>query len=657
MASASAVRVDILGPLRLERDGEPVELSGGRLRALLTRLALDAGRPVTTSALVDAVWDNDLPSDEQHALQSLVSRLRRSVGDVLEATPGGYRLAVAPDAVDAARFERLVAEGRPREALALWRGPSGIPQLEEARLRALLVLDDATLPELEAAVAEHPLNEKLAARYITALAAAGRQADALSAYEHVRVRLDEELGALPSPELAEAHLAVLKVPVRRTSNLRAPVTSFVGREPDLQRIDELLATARLVTLVGPGGAGKTRLAGEALARWVDRVDGGVWMVELAPVTAEVEIVPAALAALGLREGAVLDRPGATLRDGLERLIDALIDRDTILFLDNCEHLIAAAAAVADTLLAACPGLRIVATSREPLAIAGENLVPVTPLADDPAVELFLDRARAVSPGFASTPAVAEICRRLDGLPLAIELAAARLRTMPVEQIAARLDDRFRLLTGGSRAALPRHRTLRAVVDWSWGLLDEDERVLARRLAVFQAGATEESAAAVCGVDDALDGLTALAERSLRSARTALSHARDDPRVRAGETRGGGRGGGHALGARAMVRRARRSGRTAAARLRAARLVPPPAGREGRRDRRSALVGRLRRPARRPAPRGRSDLVLGALGLAGGGDGLDLLRARRARRDRPDRPADRRGHHAARGGDAEPGRGR
>ncbi len=307
---------------------------------------------------------------------------------------------------------------------------------------------------------------------------------------------------------------MLKVPVRRASNLRAPVTSFVGREPDLERIDELLATARLVTLVGPGGAGKTRLAGEALARWVDRVDGGVWMVELAPVTAEVEIVPAALAALGLREGAVLDRPGATLRDGLERLIDALFDRDTILFLDNCEHLIGAAAALADTLLGACPGLRIVATSREPLAIAGENLVPVTPLGDDPAVELFLDRARAVSPGFALTPAVAEICRRLDGLPLAIELAAARLRTMPVEQIAARLDDRFRLLTGGSRAALPRHRTLRAVVDWSWGLLDSDERVLARRLAVFQAGATEESAAAVCGVDDALDGLTALAERSL-----------------------------------------------------------------------------------------------------------------------------------------------
>ncbi len=234
VASTSAVRVDILGPLRLERDGEPVELSGGRLRALLTRLALDAGRPVTTSALADAVWDNDLPSDEQHALQSLVSRLRRSVGDVLEATPGGYRLAVAPDAVDAARFERLVAEGRPREALALWRGASGIAALEEARLRALLALDDATLPELEAAVAEHPLNEKLAARHIAALAAAGRQADALSAYEHVRIRLDEELGALPSPELAEAHLAVLKVPVRRTSNLRAPVTSFVGREADLR---------------------------------------------------------------------------------------------------------------------------------------------------------------------------------------------------------------------------------------------------------------------------------------------------------------------------------------------------------------------------------------------------------------------------------------
>ncbi len=434
------------------------------------------------------------------------------MGDALEAAPGGYRLAAD---VDLQRFNALLEEGHAREALALWRGPSGIPALEEARLEALLALPDATLGELETAAAEHPLNEKLAARYIEALAAAGRQADALSAYERIRTRLDEELGALPSGELAAAHMSVLKAPTRRTSNLRAPVTSFVGREADLERIDSLLQTARLVTLVGPGGAGKTRLTGEALSRWVDRVKDGVWMVELAPVTADVEVVPAALAALGLRERALIEKPGgAPPAGGLERLVDALIDRETIIALDNCEHLIEAAAALADTLLAQCPGLRIVATSREPLAIAGENLVPVSPLAEKSAEQLFFDRARAASPGFVMTDEVGEICRRLDGLPLAIELAAARLRTMSVQQLAVRLDDRFRLLTGGSRAALPRHRTLRAVVDWSWGLLAEDERVLARRLGVFQAGATEESAAAVCGVEDALDGLTALAERSL-----------------------------------------------------------------------------------------------------------------------------------------------
>ncbi|HET6549718.1 MAG TPA: BTAD domain-containing putative transcriptional regulator [Solirubrobacter sp.] len=518
----------------MERDGRAIEVAGARLQALLARLALDAGRPVPAGALADAVWGADLPADEQHALQSLVSRLRRALTDpgAIAPAPGGYRLALDPDAVDAHRFARLAGEGaaalragdRPtaaallREALALWSGP--FPPLEDARIAALADLAEAdggagVLAELEAAVAAHPLHERLAARHIAALYAAGRQADALAAYERVRERLADELGAAPSPELQAAHLAVLRGddarPARRASNLRAPVTSFVGREQEIERIGALLGYTRLVTLVGPGGAGKTRLASEALARWVDRVPGGVWMVELAPLTAEVELVPAVLAALGLRETALLERQP---RDGLARLVDALADREAILALDNCEHVIAGAAQLADRLLGACPDLRIVATSREPLAIAGENLVPVAPLEDDPAVRLFADRAAAASPGFVVDGYAREICRRLDGLPLAIELAAARLRTLPVEQLAARLDDRFRLLTGGSRAALPRHRTLRAVVDWSWGLLDEPERRLARRLAVFSSGATEDSAAAVCDVPDAFDGLAALADRSL-----------------------------------------------------------------------------------------------------------------------------------------------
>jgi predicted ATPase/DNA-binding SARP family transcriptional activator len=556
------VIVRILGPL--EVDGAAV--GGGRLRALLARLALDAGRPVTAGALVDAVWDTELPADQTHSLQSLVSRLRRALGDAeaVAQVPGGYVLSAE---VDAHRFEKLAAEGAAepspersaqllREALALWRGPaladltdyrfalSAATRLEDLRLSALADRIDADLQlgrgdrlvhELEGLSAEHPLNERLAAQLISALYAAGRQADALAAYERVRVRLNEELGVPPSPELQAAHLAVLRGDPRpeapkssARTNLPAPVTSFVGREREIAHIGELLERSRLVTLVGPGGAGKTRLAREAVARWVDRVADGVWMVELAPVTAEVEIVPSVLGVFGVREASISDKPRPA-RDTLERLLDILGDREAILVLDNCEHLIAPVAELAETLLAACPRLRVVATSREALAIAGESLAPVPPLglpaegasAEEalahPAIRLFADRAAAALPGFAvdaeTVGPTIEICRRLDGLPLALELAAARLRSLPLTDLAARLDDRFRLLTGGSRTALARHRTLRAVVDWSWELLPEEERRLARRLAVFPAGATVESASAVFGAD-AFDGLVALVDRSL-----------------------------------------------------------------------------------------------------------------------------------------------
>ncbi len=560
--------VGLLGPLEVESGGQRVTVGGGRLRALLARLALDAGRPVTTGRLVDAVWEDDLPADHVHALQSLISRLRRSLGDaeLVAPAPGGYRLAVE---VDADRFERLAAEGSAalaggdperaarvlREALALWRGPAladladyrfaaaAAARLDDLRVSALtdriaadlaLGAGDRLVGELETLTSEQPLNERLAAQLLAALYAGGRQADALAAYERVRMRLADELGVPPSPELQAAHLAVLRgepapaAPPKSAarSNLPAPVTSFVGREREIEQIGELLGRSRLVTLVGPGGAGKTRLAREAVAGWVDRVADGVWMVELAPVTADVEVVPAVLGSLGLRDAALSDRPLAA-RDGLARLLDVLGEREAILVLDNCEHLIAAVAELADRLLGACPRLRIVATSREALAIAGESLAPVPPLglpasgasAEEaiahPAVELFADRAAAAQPGFAvdgaTVASVVEICRRLDGLPLALELAAARLRSLPLGELAERLDDRFRLLTGGSRTALPRHRTLRAVVDWSWELLSEDERRLARRLAVFGAGATVESAAAVGGD---FDGLAALVDRSL-----------------------------------------------------------------------------------------------------------------------------------------------
>ncbi len=571
------MRVAILGPLETDAG----ELGGGRLRALLARLTLDAGRVVSASALADAVWDDEQPADGLHALQSLVSRLRRSLGDgaLVEQGAGGYRLAVEPDAVDAVRFERLAAEGSAalhageheraaailRDALALWRGPAlaGVAEerrfaataaarLEDLRLTATADRIDADLAlgrvpdvvsELETLVARHPLHERLAAQHVAALYATGRQSDALAAYERVRARLDDELGVTPSRYLLDAHMAVVSgngaaaAPRPRRSNLRATLTSFVGRGEERERIGRLLARHRLVTLVGPGGAGKTRLACELAAGLVGTVAGGVWLVELAPLSDGDSLVPALLAVLGSREANLLLEPTAPggARDGFERLVDALEARDTLLVMDNCEHLVAAAAALVDRLLAHCPRLRVVATSREPLGIDGEHLAIVPPLGlpeggmvpaaalEHPSVQLFADRAAAASAGFAvdegSVEAVIEICRRLDGLPLAIELAAARLRSLPVTQVAARLDDRFRLLTGGSRTALERQRTLRAVVDWSWDLLTEPERLLAQRVAVFPAGITPETAAAVCsgdGVpeDDVLDLLGALVDRSL-----------------------------------------------------------------------------------------------------------------------------------------------
>lgn len=606
------MQVGLLGALEVRRGGEVVPLAGGRIRTLLARLALDAGREVGRDALIDAIWDDAPPGDAGHALQALVSRLRRALapGDWIGSGPLGYALTIEPEAVDALLFEALALKGAGalragdhadalpllREALELWRGPAlgelaggarfardAAARLDDLRLAATADRIEAELAvgagtgaaglvaELDRLVVDHPLNERLAAHRLRALAAAGRSADALEAYEQLRRRLDDELGAVPSAELVAAQLAVVDgsaaagatgngngsggatveaapngsgsvdaPPAPRRTNLRYGVTSFVGRDEELARLDELLTDHRLVTLIGPGGAGKTRLAGEVAAGQADRARGGVWMAELASITDPADLAASVLGTLGMREARLV--PGNTVTgtsepsgDPVDHLVDVLATRDAVLVLDNCEHLITAAAVLADELLARCARLRIVATSREPLGIHGEHLVQVPPLGMPPdgatatealefaAVRLFADRAAAASPSFtvddATVGGVVEICRRLDGQPLAIELAAARLRSMTVDQIAERLDDRFRLLTGGSRAALPRQRTLRAVVDWSWDLLTDPERILARRMAIFPAGVTLESAEAVCGgggVDpyDVADLITALVDRSL-----------------------------------------------------------------------------------------------------------------------------------------------
>ncbi|MEU6588017.1 BTAD domain-containing putative transcriptional regulator [Streptomyces sp. NPDC046881] len=536
------MRFGILGPTEIHTgDGTPVDPGGPRPRALLGLLLLDAGRPVPVERLLDGLYGAEPPAGALGALQSQISRLRRRLAPHtgIDAVPAGYTLAVDPDTVDAHRFARLAAEGRTaltagdharaaallRDALALWRGPA-LPDLPDAHadrarleeLRLAVVQDriEAELgtgggpelvPELRTLLREQPLDERLYGQLMRALHAAGRPAEALAVFEEARRTLADELGTDPSPTLSALHLRLLRdgtdAPAR--PRLPAQLTRFVGRDAELARIDRALAGSRLVTLTGPGGVGKTRLALEAARA---RTGADVCLVELAPLADGAGIPSAVLAALGVRDGF---RSPAT--DALDRLLEALADREVLLVLDNCEHLVEAAARTAALLLGACPGVRVLATSRETLGITGEVLVPVPPLPEEPAVRLLLDRARAVRPGFDGHARVPEICRALDGLPLAIELAAARLRTLSVDELADRLHDRFRVLARGDRAKAPRHRTLRAVVEWSWELLDAGERDLASRLTVFAGGATLDAVAAVCGVPYPEDPLASLVEKS------------------------------------------------------------------------------------------------------------------------------------------------
>jgi predicted ATPase len=618
------VQIGMLGPFEVgSDDGAPADVPGARLRALLAALALRPGHVVPKASLVDWIWGEDPPADAANALQRLVSRLRKALPDAsIDGHTDGYLLNVAPDAVDVVRFERLLTTARASagdaarraellgEALRLWRGApmadigladsgafnAAAGRLAELRLAAAEERADAELglgrgadlvTELTDLAAAHPVRERLAAALMRALVAAGRPSEALLTYERTRESLAEALGVDPSPELSALHVALLRGELgqpaqSRDTNLRAELTSFVGRDADVAGVARLLKARRLVTVLGPGGAGKTRLATETARTMLPGLPDGAWLVDLAPVAPSTDsgagssgtgssgggssgggssggdVAQAALTALGLRDAALGAAPSAAPAD---RFIGAVRDRDALLILDNCEHVIEAAAAFAHRVLGECRRLRILATSREPLGITGEALWLVEPLtlpaadagpaevAASPAVALLRDRAGAVRKDLGgderTLATLARVCRALDGLPLAIELAAARLRTMSVEQLAARLDDRFRLLTSGSRTALPRHKTLRAVVDWSWELLSEPERAVARRLAVFAGGASLEAAERVCAdnpdapapdavgsvavgsdavgsvaPEDVLDLLTALTEKSLLAASEA-----------------------------------------------------------------------------------------------------------------------------------------
>ncbi len=526
----------ILGPLAVD----DLALGGARQRALLAVLLLHANEAVSADRLVVALWGEDAPPTAVKALQVAVSRLRHELGaaDVVETTPAGYRVRVAAGELDLDRFERAAAAGREslaaglparaaeqlREALAEWRGPAlaglegvsfaaaEIARLQEQRLDALEMRLEADLAtgrhaelaaELRALVAEHPWRERLHAHLMLALYRTGRQAEALEAYAAARAALVEQLGIEPGPELRDLQIAILAHDPRlappgvtRAPALPAAPTVLFGRADDLDRLSEQLRASRLVTIVGPGGVGKTTLALAAAHELEPERADGARFVRLAAVADPGELEGAIERALAVSEG------------GLRRY---LAGRDLLLALDNFEQLVSGAPLVGE-LLAAAPRLTVLITSREATRIAAERVFPLAPLASEDAIDLFAERVRAREPDFELDDSVPEICERLDGLPLAVELAAARIGLLSAAELAARLDHALPVLTGGARDAPERQQTLRATIDWSYELLDAAEREAFARFAVFAGGATVAAAEAITGAG--LDTLQSLVDKQL-----------------------------------------------------------------------------------------------------------------------------------------------
>lgn len=569
------MRVWLFGELRVDVADVPVAVRGIKQRTLLAALALTPGQPVSAERLIGVLWRDAPVAHPGNALQAQIGQLRRTVGTaVVRTTVGaGYALDVAPDDVDVVRFEQGVTSGRRLaadgdaerasrvlgDALALRTAEplaefafagfadEARARLDELMLTAVEVRAGASLElgrhaelvgDLQAWCRLHPLRERLLELLMIALYRSGRQSEALGVYSKGRARLRDELGVDPGPALQELEMLVLghdpslaaatpttpapePPPTGPRGNLRERLTSFVGRGPELKHLRDAVHRSRLVTLIGPGGTGKTRLAIEVAAALDPDLADGAWLVELAGLTEADGVASAVAGALGAAAAAMPapQLPGSTV----ELLVRHLAGRSLLVVLDNCEHVIEQAAELVHALLTALPGLRIVATSREPLGVPGEVLQPVDGLPTWAAVELFVDRARTVRAGFTaddeSRVLINQICTRLDGSPLAVELAAARLRGLTLAMVAARLDDRFRLLTGGARTSLPRHQTLRAVVDWSYDLLSEGERLLFARLSVFTGGCELDAVEAVCGdeavpSEEILTVLTRLVDKSL-----------------------------------------------------------------------------------------------------------------------------------------------
>jgi predicted ATPase/DNA-binding SARP family transcriptional activator len=572
------VQLALLGPLEVTSGQGRVVLSAPKEQAVLEMLALRPGRPVPAELLCEGLWGQNAPPTAAKALHTYIAHLRRALSPgCIVTVSGAYLLQIGPGAVDAARFEQAVHEARQlseagdhrlaafvlQEGLGLWRGrpcpeltehswaTAETARLEELRREAeeelaelrLAIGDDAHwVSELELAVAAEPLRERRWAQLMLAYYRAGRQADALRAFARLRSTLAEDLGVSPSadlvaleqkvllqsPELGERPLstqaAAGPAPPLGGAPLQKPTSSFVGRAGQVDGVATLVAERRLVTLAGAGGCGKTRLAQEVAASLAGRFAGRAHFVALAPL-ADPGLVPLAIAeALGVRPQS--GRPPAQV------VAEVIGHRETLAVLDNCEHLVQVVAELVEGLLSAAPGLRVLATSREPLRIGGETVWRVSSLEVPPpeatalerrgsaAVELFVERALSARPGLRldddAIATVAEIARRLDGMPLAIELAAARVGVVDLAGILEHLSDRFALLSGGSRTAPPRQQTLRATVAWSYDLLSAREKDLFGRLSVFPATFDLEAGAAVAGTapEQATEDLLALVSKSM-----------------------------------------------------------------------------------------------------------------------------------------------